>query len=412
MLNKGRLFFILLIIVSLQSLMSEKCFAFGKTWLGKGLEWQINNAGFSLGPFRIKTQFVLSNVGFDSNIYYGATDEPVKDYTFTTGPAFNIYLPLKKKVIFHIYESPQYVYFKQTEQERTWNNYFMGEAYFVFNRFVISCGVGRSEAKQRWNTETDIPIFRKEDSVQSSMFWQPAARTSFTLGFRMDRFNYGESTVRAFGFADKLNRNETFYSFSAYRDITLRTRFFMDAEYGYFEFANPLLSKNSKSYRGSVGLDFSPFAKLRGRVKVGYKLFDSLNPQRKDYKGIVSDSSVSVRLLRALSARASYRRDVQFSVWSNNTYFLENWYGAGASLYLTRNIRLDYDYNRGKNDYPQEFSAQKRRDNYQIHALGLYLRVRKNTAFGVIASRWVRDSTLDWAKNDRDFVGFNLTYDF
>jgi hypothetical protein len=386
--------------------------AYGKTWLGRNLELQIENAGLNLGPFHIKTAFTLSNVGYDSNVYYGATDEAVKDYTFTAGPVFNIYLPLKKKIIFHIYESPQYIYFRETKRERNWNNFFVGEVYFVFNRFVASAGVGRSEAKQRWNTETDIPIFRKEDSAQASLFWQPAVRTSFNFSYRIARYDYGESDLGGSVYGDKLNRDETCFNFTAYRDITSRTRLFVDGEYGLFEFANSTTQKNSKSYGGYGGLEFSPFGKIRGKVKIGYKSFDSSNPQRKDYRGIIGDSSVSVRLMRSLSARASYRRDVQFSVWYDSTYFLESRAGTGVSLYVSRNIRLDYDYSLGRNDYPEEFGLQKRLDIYQIHAVGIYLRLQKNTAFGIIASRWARDSNLDWEDDNRDFVGFNLTYDF
>ena len=257
------------------SAFAQKGYSSGGTWLGRNLELQIKNAGLNLGPFRVRTNFTLSNAGYDSNVYYGATDEPIKDLTFTAGPAFDIYLPLKKKIIFHIYESPQYVYFKETERERTWNNYFQGQLYFVFNRLVASAGVGRSEAKQRWNTETDIPIFRKEDSIQGSVFWQPASMTSFNFSYRMARYDYGESGLAAFKYAEKLNRDETYFSFTAYREISARTRFFLDAEYGLFDFANPATKKNSKSYGG---LEFSPLGKIGGMVKVGYRQFDSLNP--------------------------------------------------------------------------------------------------------------------------------------
>jgi hypothetical protein len=387
-------------------------YGYGKTWLGRDLEWQIKNAGLNLGPFRVRTVFMLSNAGYDSNVYYGATNEPVKDLTFTAGPAFYIYLPIKKKIIFSIYESPQYIYFKETERERTWNNYLNGQVHFVFNRFVATFGIGRSEAKERWNTEIDIRVLRKEESLQGSFLWQIAKKTSLNLSYRMARYDYGESDLEGFSFADKLNREETYFNFTGYREISSRTRLFLDAEYGFFDFVNPSTLKNSKSYGGYGGFEFSPFGKIGGRVKIGYKYFDSLWPQRKDYRGIVGDSSVSVRVMRALTARASYRRDVQFSVWYDNTYFLESRYGVGGSVYMFRNIRLDYDYNRGRNEYPQELEVQKRRDDYDIHAVGIYLRLRKDVAFGVIASRWVRDSNLDWEDDNRDFVGINLTYDF
>jgi hypothetical protein len=54
----------------------------------------------------------------------------------------------------------------------------------------------------------------------------------------------------------------------------------------------------------------------------------------------------------------------------------------------------------------------KRLDIYQVHSVGIYIRLREDTAFGIIASRWARDSNLDWEDDNRDFFGFNLTYDF
>ncbi|MGB7297259.1 MAG: outer membrane beta-barrel protein [Candidatus Aminicenantales bacterium] len=367
----------------------------------------------TIGPFHIRTSLVLNNAGYDSNIYYGATDEPVEDYTFTAGPAFDVYLPLmKNKVIFYVYESPQYVYYRETERERAWNNYFQGQAYFVFNRLVASAGIGRSEAKQRWNTEMDIPVFRKEDSIQGSLLWQPASRTSFDFAFRTARFDHGESDLEDFTYYEKLNREETYFSITAYRETSPRTRIFLNAESGIFDFADPSTMRNSKSYGGYGGFEFSPFGKIRGMVKIGYKYFDATSPERKDYRGIVGDSSISVRLSNVFAARAFYSRDVQFSVWYDNAYFLENRYGAGASLYIAKNIRLDYDYYQGRNEYPREPGIQYRRDDFRTHSVGVYLRLRKDVGLGVIASRWVRDSNLDWGDDERDFVGFNLTYDF
>lgn len=101
--------------IIIMSIGTEQVFAQQKTWLGRDLERQIQDAGFGLAPFRARAQFVLRNVEYDSIVYYEATDELVKDYTFTVGPVFNGYLPLKNRILSHIYESAQYVYFKETQ---------------------------------------------------------------------------------------------------------------------------------------------------------------------------------------------------------------------------------------------------------------------------------------------------------
>ncbi len=125
----------------------------------------------------------------------------------------------------------------------------------------------------------------------------------------------------------------------------------------------------------------------------------------------MGDSQVSVRLMKPWRIRAYYRRDIQFSIWYNAAYFLEDVYGAGTSLYIFRNIRLDYDYYLGRNSYPEDISV-KRQDDYLNHSVGLYFRIKNNVALGLIASHWERESNLVWENDTRSFLGFNLIYDF
>jgi hypothetical protein len=123
-----------------------------------------------------------------------------------------------------------------------------------------------------------------------------------------------------------------------------------------------------------------------------------------------------VRLLRNLTVRGVYRRNVQFSIWFDNTFYLENWGGGGASLYFfRRKIRLDYDYNLGLNTYPAtqlSGSSIKREDRYTVHSVGLYFRIKKDVGVGVTAGRWERSINFYGWNAKREFVGLNLTYDF
>jgi hypothetical protein len=129
---------------------------------------------------------------------------------------------------------------------------------------------------------------------------------------------------------------------------------------------------------------------------------------------------VSVRLAKPLVVRGSYVRDVNFSLWYNNAYYLGSTIGPGVSLYLLRFVRLDYDYSLGRNRYPEVQPGGgggggtnvKRLDEFWIHSAGIYFRIRKNVALGVIGSRWTRTSNLAYENDTRYFLGLNLTYDF
>jgi len=410
---------IILLIFGMAVFLGKPPVGAGETWRGEELKRQVKEAWLKFGPFRINTVLFLSNAGYDTNVYH-SPDNPVKDYWLTIGPGFTFYLPLKKRIIFTIYESPQYVYFMETKRERTWNNYFNGQVNFIFNKFFLTAGIGDSDARERWNTEIDIRPRRKEDRVHGSVLWQASRRTSFSLGYRKIKYDYENLFYERFNLKDRLNREETYMNFTGFYQLSFRMRFFLDAEYGIFNFENPSSFRDSKSYSVYGGFEFSPFGRIRGRVKLGYKFFDSLALERKDYSGIVGDTNVSVRLSRYLNFRAAYRRDVQFSLWYNNTYFLESGYGGGASVYLLKNIRLDYDYSLGRNTYPEEqflsgenlYFNKKRQDEYKVHSVGIYFRLKKDIGVGVTASRWMRESNIYMNDSRRDFVGLNLTYNF
>lgn len=421
------------------------------TWKGNELLRQWSEAPWRIGPFKMQPMLLLTNAGYDDNIYYHSRDNPIKDYTLTAGPAANIYLSFKRKILFMGYASPQYVYFHETKRERTWNYYGRAEINFIFNRFLLMVGASYADARERWNTEIDIRPRRRERSGRAEFFWQLGHRLSLSLGTRQSQYEYENLEYERFRIADQLNRTENYVNVATYLELTPRVRFFLDAEYGLFEFAHPASRRDSQSYALYTGLEFSPLGKIRGRLHYGYKYFDSKAPEKQDYRGLVGDTSLQVRLLRRLWVRGALRRDVRFSLWYENTYFLENIWSTGFSLYLHRKIRLDYDYTNGRNRYPQpsfptesepaylnsapcgpsppsvsflsitlphllhSFSASspiKRRDDYQIHSVAIYYRLGKDVGLGLIFSHWSRDSNLDWEDDRRNFIGLNLTYSF
>jgi len=405
-----------LLTLVLLTLVSPLSFGYGKTWMGANLEWLVRQAGFKLGPLRAKTVFVLNDAGYDSNVYR-VHDHPVNDYSFTAGPAFTFYLPIKKKIVFTIYESPRYVYFFESKQERTWNNSLLGRIQFALNRVFISAEAGFAVAREIWTAEIDIRPQRRAAAASAFVLWQPSKKTSFSLEARESQFKYEDLSFRDVNLPVALNHREQYLDASAFYQISYRFRARIEAEYGRFVFDNPINPRNSESRSIFGGVDFGTGGIVEGRVRLGYKYFMASGRGSGEYRGLVGDSTVGVRLGSMVRLRASYARDVRFSVWPGYVYFIESIPGAGVSIYLSRNIRLDYDYNLGDSEYPRIFGdgpdlIRSRSDQIQAHRAGFYLRIQNNVGVGIMANIWRRNSTESWAQSSRTFIGMNLTYDF
>ncbi len=423
---------LLLLIVFL--LFCQIADIYGDTLMREKLRSMWQDTWIKAGPFRIKAVLFLNDVGFDSNVYRTNTN-PINDFTITAGPGLTVFLPVKKRILFSIYGSPQYVFFKDTERERSWNTYLNGGVHFFINRFLFSFVKGYSDARERWNTEIDIRPRRKEDRFQGSVLWQPSKRTSFSLGYRKVKYDYESTDYETYNFRERLNREEDYLSISGFYERSYRFKYFVRVEYGVFNFENPQTFNNSESLGVYGGIEYSPFGRIRGKIHLGYKFFDSKDPERQDFRGIVGDTNVSIRVAKPLTIRALYERDVRFSLYQDSTYFLENRYGGGVSVYFLKRVRVDYDYSRGRNTYPRkeligknsqliagssqesaelegDSSWEERKDGYVIHSVGLYFRIKGNIGIGLIYSHWVRESNVWFGEIGQDFVGLNLTYDF
>jgi hypothetical protein len=361
-----------------------------------------------MGPLRIQPILYLTDAGYDSNIY-GQIDRPVKDYWLQAGPGINVYVPIEKKIVFSISESPRYVYFFETKRERVWNNYLQGEISLLFNKMFISGGAVYNNYKFRYPFEIDIWPRLKEKGAFGSLLYQADRRTSFSIAARTTDYAFENLANEFADLKARMSRTESYLTATGYFQATPRAMFSLGVEYGLIKFADALHSYgDSESEAAFVGIEFSPTGRVRGRIKIGIK---KLIPQAADkpgFAGVFGDSSVSVRVSRAFTVRAQYGRDTYFSVWYDNAFFVNNRYGAGASLYvIRRKVRLDYDYVFTRDSY-----GSGRRIDRPSQTVGVFFRLGEKMGIGV------RGGTYDFIYIEnpkagrRTFVGLSLTYDY
>ncbi|MGA2531506.1 MAG: outer membrane beta-barrel protein [Candidatus Aminicenantales bacterium] len=419
--------FIGLLLVFLPFLIPSRLLAWGNTWMGASLEMMVNAARWKAGPFRYSGAFQFNNAGHDSDIYFGTLAYPVPDFTFSAGPDIQVLLPLKKKIVFDITESPRYVYYLDTDRERALNNTFAGRVHFIFDRFYIQAGGGLLNAKQRLSTELNVNIRLKENSMNGLILWQASKGTSLALQYQRSVFRYDNLTSGTTNVSENLNRTESYVDFMAFLQQHAKTRFYLDGQYGSYVFAQETSNfKNSRTYGVYGGVEFlAPAAGfegltagLRGSINIGYQYLDILDPLQKDFSGLSGNTGVSLGIMKLTALHVFFSIGPQFSAYSGQTYYLQTFYGVGVTRSLSRKISFSYDFYYSQNKYPAGeigggSSSGTAADRYTTHSFSLDFRLRRELGLSLLANLGGRKSQLAPRPDSRhSFFGFSLTYGY
>jgi hypothetical protein len=390
-----------------------------ETWLGQNVRNAVTMAPWRFGPFRLQLSLALRDAGYDTNVY-GDYTNPLGDYSFTIGPVVNAYLPIKNKIVFHLSESPHYVYFLETRAERSWNNTFKGETYILLSNIVLNFGLDYSNLKQRISLETEIRPRVRTENIFGSVLYQFSAKTSLSIELRQNRIAFDNNPIEGFDFKALLDRKESYIALKSFYQQSLKGMYFLDLEYGSIDFAHPQNKNDSDVYAIRGGMEYIPSVNVSGKWSLGYRWMRPRTPGQAPFGGLVGDVQVSLRLMKPIRGRISFKRDMPFSMVIADSPYFFYLFGTGISGYPIRSIRLDYDFTFAKISYPgylgQDLPGSSDPANYshdfRTHSIGFFIRLKKNVGIGVTAGRWVQESLSFSNASNRNFIWASLTTDF
>jgi hypothetical protein len=393
----------------------------GRTWAGTSLARMVDTARWKLGAFRVNASLSLVNAGYDTDVYYGYFSERLPDVTFSASVPIQILLPLGKQAVLELNESPQYLFYLDTERERAWNNTVGGRIHFALERLYIQAGGARADVRQRMSPELDVNIRGKFDTLNGTLLWQAGRTLSLAALYNFAKYNYGNSVFGDLRPAETLNRNEYYFDIQTYIEPSERIRLFIDGQYGLYKFPSTALrERDARSYGVFGGFSFvprlteaGPIDPPQGNISLGYKYFNVLEAALKDGSGFVGSMDFSIGLFSKITVRAFLSRDFAFSVYTEGTYYLSTTYGGGIRRQLSRKMTFSYDLILGQSAYPQNAAAEEsisRDFRYTSHAFGLNVRLARHlgVTFQAALSRRVLGD-IEPARN-RNFFGLSLVY--
>jgi hypothetical protein len=381
----------------------------------------INTAKYRIGPFWIYPSIGLRDIGYDNNVYYEREDQaPVSDYTLTVFSTIRLYYLFHHSIIISLRENPEYVYYFEEKKERGWNNIFSPEIrVLLLNRFVLNGSYLDSKMRYRATSEFNSRVNEYRKGFKGSLFFETGRGTSLGISESSEEITYGD--VPDLSISRSLNRKEQEANLELYYRIIPESFLFFKGGYKEYSFVDPLYRwRDAYSYQAYSGIQFPILGRIRGALSLGYKKLMPRDMNKQKFSGLIGDANLNFRVSR-FAFHFGFNRDCYFSYWADNIFFIENRWGPGVSFYLTRFLRLDYDFSYGKGSYPEEASAIslsgqpeqiKRSDLFRSHMAGFVIRIIKNTGVGLAVNYYARESNVSSENRKRFFWGAFLTYEF
>jgi hypothetical protein len=173
---------------------------------------------------------------------------------------------------------------------------------------------------------------------------------------------------------------------------------------------DPTLSRNADGWRILPGITLGEGGRLTGTVRAGPSRLDYRSDSLLDFSGWTGDADLRYRPAGRFSARLRGFRQVGFSVWDGNNYYLYTEARATATYWIRRWLGLEPEIANGSLAIP----GTGRDDALQEWKLSTRIRLFENdlgrrTEYVVRVGRSRRDSNIDIY--DRSRAIFNVSVD-
>ena len=209
---------------------------------------------------------------------------------------------------------------------------------------------------------------------------RPARRRIGLTVFRSDlTYESFQSDPEGLPLSQALNRTETGGRAEVYYRAFYKGYIFLGLGRTEYRFQSPDMAwRDSSARQASLGVNFPLGGSIEGTLSLGYK---ELRPRQGGgavFTGFVGSADLAARLGR-FAFRGRFGRDNVFSTFADVLYFIDTKGGLGMSFYLADFLRLDYDFDLGTSDYPDEPASAAgpgagdsagRRDRRTTHTAG------------------------------------------
>jgi len=339
----------------------------------------LRKARFHYGPFYLLSSIQLSDIGYDQE-FFVPTADTTSGFSFGIAAPQRLYITPNKKTYFSIDVTPEWARFegRQANGNRNqWGLKTRADVQFLLNHLYFDAYVIRNNELRADTGEIASLLTRRQIEVGTTGEFKYSSRTSltYTALTRSQHFPIEEGKFQPDLPVNLLDRSEHTYRASLVHKTFPLTSVILAGEYSGYSFAEAVFKNSHRTY-GGAGLAYET-GRTDVRFEAGLTRLDFLRANQKDFKGGTGSIGVRHRLTDRWRAAAGVSRDLTFSVFADNNYFVANRASISTEAALTQRLSVNAAYTLVHDNYEIPTAGAKpdnhvalRRDRISFPSVG------------------------------------------
>lgn len=372
----------------------------------------IDSAWIHSGSFYLSSAFVVSNVGYNSNIFaYENTEEG--DTTADVGLELMAGLILKDMLIVQFKETPVYSYYVDNQDQRVMNNHLQLNVVYRVGRLGLLYRFDRPRLSSRPNTEFGARLQHLQRNHRFSLDFGRRDRFFINMYTEFRNVEYqAERYLGDFSVDELFGRKENWYGFGLNRRTAANSRVSINVEYFDVNFTG-LPERDKSGGQASATIALEGAQGLMGSLQLGYRFVFPQAPEFKDYSKLFGIGNMEIRVTQRFRLRVQYLLDTRYSFFSTDLVYDESSVGLGLEFNFTPGISLGYTARLGRRDYRSLSGlVTDRVDDYHFSTVTLTVAAFVHLELGLSLNIVRSDSNVDRFDMRANSLGFFMRYDF
>lgn len=366
--------------------------------------------------FYITPTITLNNLGYASNIYsYQELEEP--DWTANLGLNLKVSSVLGNRFILTITEVPHYLFYAKNKGQRAFNNRLKAALYTYLGRINLKYQFSDAYIRARPTSEFGAHVRTRTNEHLLSLDYGRYENFFINFYFKQRKIVYDdEHYLGNYNLKRFLNQKELRAGINLNKIIFTQTRLFLNYEYFEHTFDYEII-RNGVGGQLSLGIEFPEISSIKGSLQFGLKVFNASSVLSKNYTIPFGSGKVILKLFRRFKFHLQYLVDNFYSFWGKDQRYNEKSAGTGVEYYLTKRIKMGYQYQFGRLSYENlnlslSNGDATRQDDFYISTFSVGIKIFKNMGIGLEYNMYRSNSTeLDFTRSN-DFIGGYFIHEF